>query len=509
MKEKWQAVHLGQYFKLKHGWAFKGKFFAKEGKYILLTPGNFNPDGGIKLKGDKEKYYTGDFPEKFLLKYDDLLVVMTDLTQDAPILGSPAFITENDKFLHNQRLGKVVDLDETQINRTFLYYLFNASIVRNRIKATANGTTVKHTSPDRIYNVEVNLPSLPIQQKIAAVLRPYDKLIENNTRRIQILEEMAQIIYRQWFVEFQFPGHENVPMVESELGMIPQGWEVKILGDLCNVVPGYAFKSKDWQDTGVGVVKIKNIKSDNTIDIQDADCISSDILSPKLDKYQLITGDFLIAMTGATAGKVGRLRTKTPMMLNQRVAKFDPIDAYRDYVWCKVSIKETQQDFFRLADGTAQPNMSGSQIENYKIVCPPSSVCNHFSSVVGAMLIQSDNLMLRNINLRKTRDLLLPKLISGELDVSELDINIDGIQPRKGGTPIPYPLTERLHSDEKILGGKPVIRGTRLAVAFILELLENGWSEAEVLENYPSINREDIDACLAYQQQGAHASVRK
>ena len=117
--------------------------------------------------------------------------------------------------------------------------------------------------------------------------------------------------------------------------------------------------------------------------------------------------------------------------------------------------------------------------------------------------------MLRNINLRQTRDLLLPKLISGELDVSELDINIDGIQPRKGGTPIPYPLTERLHSDEKILGGKPVIRGTRLAVAFILELLENGWSEAEVLENYPSINREDIDACLAYQQQGAHASVRK
>ena len=298
------------------------------------------------------------------------------------------------------------------------------------VQLNIGGTAQPHANAQVLTSFPVPLPPLSTQRKIAAILSPYDDLIANNTRRIQILEEMAQIIYRQWFVEFQFPGHEKVQMVESELGMIPQGWEVKILGDLCNVVPGYAFKSKDWQDTGVGVVKIKNIKSDNTIDIQDADCISSDILSPKLDKYQLITGDFLIAMTGATAGKVGRLRTKTPMMLNQRVAKFDPIDAYRDYVWCKVSIKETQQDFFRLADGTAQPNMSGFQIENYKIVCPPSSVCNHFSSVVGAMLIQSDNLMLRNINLRQTRDLLLPKLISGELDVSELDINIDGIQPR-------------------------------------------------------------------------------
>ena len=406
----------------------------------------------------------------------------------------------------NQQINSIV-VNPSKYDPYFVYYLLRTKTAV--LQSIAGGVATPIVRKSTFAGINVCVPPLPTQHKIAAILRPYDKLIENNTRRIQILEEMAQIIYRQWFVEFQFPGHENVPMVESELGMIPQGWEVKILGDLCNVVPGYAFKSKDWQDTGVGVVKIKNIKSDNTIDIQDADCISSDILSPKLDKYQLITGDFLIAMTGATAGKVGRLRTKTPMMLNQRVAKFDPIDAYRDYVWCKVSIKETQQDFFRLADGTAQPNMSGSQIENYKIVCPPSSVCNHFSSVVGAMLIQSDNLMLRNINLRQTRDLLLPKLISGELDVSELDINIDGIQPRKGGTPIPYPLTERLHSDEKILGGKPVIRGTRLAVAFILEMLENGWGEAEVLENYPSINREDIDACLAYQQQGAHASVRK
>ena len=428
MKYDWESVHLGRFFTIKHGWAFKGKFFAEEGKYILLTPGNFNPDGGIKLKGNKEKYYVGDFPHEFLLKHDDLLVVMTDLTQDAPILGSPAFIMENGKFLHNQRLGKIQELDETKIIRPFLYYLFNSSNVRNQIKASATGTTVKHTAPERIYNVKVNLPPLPTQRKIAAILGNYDDLIENNTRRIKILEEMAGTIYREWFVEFRFPGHENVKMVESELGLIPEGWKVRGLGDVCKVVPGYAFKSKDWKDTGVGVVKIKNIKSDNTIDIDNKDCIAPDILSPKLDKYQLTNGDFLIAMTGATAGKVGRLRTKTTMMLNQRVAKLDPIKVYRDYIWCRISLEETQAVFYRLADGAAQPNMSGSQIEEHRIVGPPPSVCKHFSSIVGDMLLLSDNLMLRNVNLRKTRDLLLPKLISGELDVSKFNTNTDTIQ---------------------------------------------------------------------------------
>ena len=280
------------------------------------------------------------------MKFGDFLVVMTDLTQDAPILGSPAFVKENDKFLHNQRLGKIVALAETEMNRVFLYYLFNSSPVRNQIKATATGATVKHTAPDRINNVEVPLPPLPTQRKIASILSAYDDLIENNTRRIKILEGMAATIYRQWFVEFRFPGHENVPMVESELGLIPQGWEVGRLGDLCSVVPRYAFKSKDWQDKGVPVVKIKNIKSDNTIDTQNVDCVSPVILLPKLDKYRLENADFLIAMTGATAGKIGRLRTKTIMMLNQRVAKLNPIDGYRDYIWCKISLKKLRTHSF-------------------------------------------------------------------------------------------------------------------------------------------------------------------
>ena len=314
----------------------------------------------------------------------------------------------------------------------FLFYLIASPNFIDYATATSTGTNLPRAKWSVLSEMDWQIPVQGKRGKIGAILSNYDDLIDNNTRRIKILEEMAGTIYREWFVKFRFPGHENVKMVESELGLIPQGWEVKGLGNLCKVVPGYAFKSKDWQDTGVAVIKIKDIKSDNTVDVHNTDCVSPDILSPKLDKYRLINGDFLIAMTGATAGKVGRLRTKTTMMLNQRVARLNPINIYRDYIWCKIYLQETQDAFYRLADGAAQPNMSGSQIENYKVVCPPPSICNLFSSVVSNMLLLSDNLMLRNDTLRQTRDLLLPKLISDELDVSDFDVGTDVHRSQEG-----------------------------------------------------------------------------
>jgi type I restriction enzyme S subunit len=100
----WKTVRLGKYFRIKHGYAFKGEFFGERGPHILLTPGNFQEEGGLKLKGEKEKYYSGPVPGEFLLEGGDLVVAMTDLKQVAPILGSAAFIPESGLFLHNQRL---------------------------------------------------------------------------------------------------------------------------------------------------------------------------------------------------------------------------------------------------------------------------------------------------------------------------------------------------------------------------------------------------------------------
>src|SRR3990172_6509282 len=180
-KHVWPSVSLGEYFRIKHGFAFKGQFFSKEGPFIVLTPGNFNPDGGLKLRGESEKFYIGEFPEDFLLRRGDFLIVMTDLTQNAPILGAPAFVPDDGRFLHNQRLGKIVHLDDMRLDPRFLYYLLNSRGVRSQIKGSATGATVRHTAPDRIYAVRVHLPPPPTQRKIAAILSAYDDLIENNT----------------------------------------------------------------------------------------------------------------------------------------------------------------------------------------------------------------------------------------------------------------------------------------------------------------------------------------
>ncbi len=226
---EWQETRLGDHLQIKHGYAFKGEYFADEGPFIVLTPGNFFDEGGFKAK-DQEKYYVGEVPDGYMLRRGDLLVAMTE--QSRGLLGSSAVIPQDDLYLHNQRLGLVVGLDECMLDRRFLYYLFNTPCVRNRIQATASGTKVRHTSPSRIGDVTVELPPIALQHRIADILSAYDERIENNTRRIQILEEMAQAIYREWFVSFRFPGHEQVEMVESELGMIPEGWEARRLGEL-------------------------------------------------------------------------------------------------------------------------------------------------------------------------------------------------------------------------------------------------------------------------------------
>jgi type I restriction enzyme S subunit len=152
----WSEIRLGEVIKIKHGFAFKGKHFSDHGDYILLTPGNVYPKGGLKLKGDKETYYDGDFPREYVLKKGDLVVVMTDLTQEAAILGGAMLIDKSDLYLHNQRLGLVFPTEE--INRRFLYQYFNWQFFRDQVKASSNGATVKHTSPGRIYQCRLHRP---------------------------------------------------------------------------------------------------------------------------------------------------------------------------------------------------------------------------------------------------------------------------------------------------------------------------------------------------------------
>jgi len=156
------------------------------------------------------------------------------------------FINKVDMAI-NQDL-KVLIPKKDLIDPKFLLWLYASKA--QTLDNLGTGTTVKGIRLEQLKDIDICLPDMFTQRKIAAILSAYDDLIENNTRRIKILEEMAQLIYREWFVKFRFPGHEKVRMVDSELGPIPEGWEVKRLGEVCNIVMGQSPKSKYYNTKG-------------------------------------------------------------------------------------------------------------------------------------------------------------------------------------------------------------------------------------------------------------------
>ena len=143
---------LGEYLTIKHGWAFKGEFFSEFGTQSILTPGNFYEKGGFKHNDEKERYYTGEYPPEYLCKKGDLIVAMTE--QAAGLLGSTAIVPEDNRYLHNQRVG-LIFCDEKKLVPLYAYYLFMTNSVREQITRSSSGTKVKHTSPERKYDVQI------------------------------------------------------------------------------------------------------------------------------------------------------------------------------------------------------------------------------------------------------------------------------------------------------------------------------------------------------------------
>lgn len=191
----WQPAMLVELFAIKHGYAFDGQFFADTGEYVLLTPGHFYEHGGFRDRKEKTKYYTSRFPEDLLLKRDDLLVAMTE--QKGGLLGSSALIPESDKYLHNQRLGLIVDLDTSRLDKRFLYHFFNTEPVRGEIARTASGSKVRHTSPSRILDLRISLPTLEEQRDCAVILDAIDRKIAVHERKRATLQELFKTLLHQ------------------------------------------------------------------------------------------------------------------------------------------------------------------------------------------------------------------------------------------------------------------------------------------------------------------------
>ncbi len=401
----WRETKLGEVIEVKHGFAFKGEHFSDHGDLILLTPGNFKEEGGLKLKGEKEKFYAGDFPTEYLLRKGDLLVAMTDLTQNAPILGSPAFVPEDDRFLHNQRLGKIVVRRPDQVDAGFIFYLLNLPSVRGHIKGSASGATVRHTSPSRIYDVPVRIPSLSVQRRIAETLSNYDDLIENNQRRTRILEEMARALYREWFVEFRFPGHASVPRV----GKIPQRWVTVQFTDIADVLSGGTPKT-DIPEYWNGEIPFFTPRDapEYFYVLDTAKHVTELGLSKSAS--ELYPSDTVFITARGTVGKVAL--PSVPMAMNQSCYALRGKPGIPQRFLFLMMLDRV--DFLRTNTGGATfATIVVDTFRRMQVVKPRSEVVESFRRVIDPMFEQINALQRQVGNLRAARDLLLPRLLSG------------------------------------------------------------------------------------------------
>jgi len=338
-------------------------------------------------------------------------------------LGEAAFVKTHRPFsIKNIALFKP---DPKIINERYLYYLVISPDFQGLAKQAKTGSaqpflSLEHLRSHRItYNEAQNE-----QRKIAAILSAYDDLIENNLRRIKVLEDMAQLIYREWFVNFRFPGHEKVRIMDSETGRVPEGWRVGKINELATIKSGYVFKSGDFVKGGrYGLVTIKNVHDGRFI----PDCQShiQEIPANTPEYCRLQTGDILLSLTG----NIGRicLVYGDDLLLNQRVAKLVPAKAaFCGYVYFFFRQRELQKRLEALATGVAQQNLSPVQTSEMEVLLPSNDLIGLFADYSEAIVKGILVLYRQTATLRRTLDLLLPKLISGELDVEGSDIDTEG-----------------------------------------------------------------------------------
>ena len=401
----WRAIILGDATHVKHGFAFKGQHFSDSGEYIVLTPGNFNEEGGFRLRPGKERFYTGDIPEEYILDEGDLIVAMTE--QGPGLLGSSALIPDADRFLHNQRLGLIQDLDETVLDRTFLYYLFNTRSVRGQISGSATGTKVRHTAPERIYRVKVTIPSeVTEQKKISSILSAYDNLIENNRRRIQLLEQSARLLYKEWFVRLRFPGHEYAKVRDG----VPEGWERKTAFEMMDVLSGGTPKTNVSGYWG-GDIPFFTPK-DAT------DCLYTFSTERTLTEdglrncnSRLYPKDTVFITARGTVGKL--TLAQTDMAVNQTCyALIAHPSLTQHFLYC--ALVEGVEQFRSRAVGSVFDAIIRDTFKQIPFLVPDQAVIRIFSKHVTPMLQQIDTLSNETRKLAQARDLLLPWLVNGE-----------------------------------------------------------------------------------------------
>lgn len=354
-------------------------------------------------------------------------------------LGQTGYIPASalfDRYLLSSNQMKLT-VDQRVGDPLYVYYYVSAPESREKIVQDASVTGVPKTNVAYLRDFPIVLPPLPTQRKIASILAAYDDLIENNNRRIKLLQETAQRIYRELFVDFHYPGHKNVPLADSELGPIPQGWRVAPLRDVLayHIGGGWgADAPTNKHDQVARVVRGTDIPRVRVFDV--ATCPTRYHTSANVSTRWLHHGDIVLEVSGGSKGQpVGR----AVLVSNELLAELGSgaiCASFCKLVRCDGNVLAPEILSHRLTDAyvggeigayqvqsTGITNLRFAQLlESFFVVVPPKATQSAFVGLVGPMLRLTGTLGASSRNLRTIRDLLLPRLISGEIDVENRHI---------------------------------------------------------------------------------------
>jgi type I restriction enzyme S subunit len=349
---------------------------------------------GYRLVGHATRYHYSE-PE--------IIVVARGVGGTGDIKMSPPFC-----FLTN--LSIAILLEAAKVYKPFLFYrLTSTTLWELRTGSAQAQITIEH-----LKHYELDIPPLPVQKRIAEILSTYDELIENSQRRIKILEAMARGLYREWFVHFRFPGHENHPRVASALGEIPQGWGVKTILDFGKVVTGKTPSKANAGFFGVDVPFVKTPDMHGNLFILGTNESLSTAGANSQSNKTLPVGSICVSCIG-TIGVVSI--TTEDCQTNQQInsvvlAKSE----YREFLFLR--LQEAKQALENLgSNGATMGNVNKSKFESMAIVAPPDAHLFDFHRLTQPMFNGILNLTRQVQNLRATRELLLPRLLSGQINV--------------------------------------------------------------------------------------------
>jgi type I restriction enzyme S subunit len=405
-KVEWQKVKLNEL-----GFVGRGKSRHRPRNAAFLYGGlyPFFQTGDIKAAGLYLKEYTQTYSEEGLAQSKlwepgTLCITIAANIAESAILGIKGCFPDS-------IVGFIADPQKADV-RFIKYYI---DTLKLEMQSISRGTTQDNLSLDKLLTIDFNIPPIPLQHRIADTLSTYDDLIENCQRRIKILEEMARNLYREWFVRFRFPGYEKVEMVSSPLGEIPEGWEVKRLDELVTTQYGYTESSTEFP-LGPKYLRGMDINKTSYIDWSQVPYCKISLEEKK--NYCVKKGDiFIIRM--ADPGKVGIAEQNVDAVFASYLIRIKPIDLrVQPYFLYYLFNSSAYQNYISGAStGTTRKSASAGVITDFQFVLPPQNIIYNFEIMVSTLRCQLIILIQQIQALRRTRDLLLPRLMSGELDV--------------------------------------------------------------------------------------------